>query len=68
MSKPLVEGVLRVRVYDVLRNAVEEGVRCGWNRAHKHTSGPTPEHVEEQIVQAVMNAVCEYFIFDDAPE
>lgn len=44
---------------------MEEGVAYGYQRAHKHTSTPTPEAVKEAIESAVMNALCEVIDFDD---
>ena len=45
--------------------AAEEGVTYGWRRAHKHIDTPDVESIEEQIVTAVLNEICEYFNFDD---
>ncbi len=56
---------MRVRSYDVLRRAVEEGIDCGWQRAHKHSDTPTADHIKDHIYGAVMNNIGEYFDFDD---
>ena len=63
-KRPVICG-LKVRAYPVLRRAVEEGVAYGWRRAHKHTDTPDPKAIEEQIVDAVLGEICEYFDFDD---
>ena len=55
---------LRLRAFPVLSRAVEEGVAYGWRRAHKHTDTPDPKAIEEQIVDAVLGEICEYFDFD----
>jgi hypothetical protein len=39
-TKRPVQGGMNVRAYPVLCRAVEEGVRYGWRRAHKHTNTP----------------------------
>jgi predicted Zn-dependent protease with MMP-like domain len=44
---------------------VEEGAAYGWRRAHKHTDTPGEEAIVDQIVQGILNEVCEYFDFDD---
>lgn len=64
-TKRTVTGGLRVRAYDVLRRAIEEGVEYGWRRAHKHTDTPDAEAIKDQIVTGILNEVCEYFDFDE---
>lgn len=56
-------AVVRLRAYDLMRRAVEDGTRYGLNRAHKHTSKPSREHVEECVVDAVMGALDEVIDF-----
>jgi hypothetical protein len=65
-AKRSVRGGMKIRAYLVLCRAVEEGVAYGWQRAHKHIDTPDAETIEEQIVTAVLNEVCQYFDFDDA--
>jgi hypothetical protein len=56
---------MKLRAYPVLRRAVEDGVAYGWRRAHKHSDAPGAETIDEQIVTAVLNEICQYFDFDD---
>lgn len=58
----------RVRAYPVLCHAVEEGVAYGWRRAHKHIDAPDAQTIEDQIVDAVLSEVCQYFDFDEDAE
>lgn len=67
-TKRPVRGGMKVRAYDVLRRAVEEGAEYGWRRAHKHTDTPDEETIKDQIVTAILNEICEYFDFDNEPE
>jgi len=64
-TKRPVRGGMRVRAYDVVRRAVEEGAAYGWRRAHKHTDAPGEDAIVDQIIQGVLNDVCEYFDVDD---
>jgi hypothetical protein len=61
---PVVGGV-RVRSYPVLARAVEEGVAYGWRWAHKHVDSPDEHTIKDQITQAVLNEICEYFDFHE---
>jgi len=63
-----VRGGTKVRAYPVFCRAVEEGVAYGSRRAHKHNDTPDAETIEEQIISAVLNEVCEYFDFDEHAE
>jgi hypothetical protein len=67
-AKRPVSGGMKVRAYPVLCRAVEKGVAYGWRRAHKHIDKPDAEMTEEQIVSAVLNEVCQYFVFDEQAE
>jgi len=49
----------------VLVDCVERAVVMGWNRAYKHSDTPTPNYVHEQIANAVLLEISEYFTFDD---
>jgi hypothetical protein len=57
---------MRVKEYTVLVDCVERAVVMGWNRAYKHSDTPTPNYVHEQIADAVLLEISEYFTFDDA--
>jgi hypothetical protein len=49
----------------ILEQAIEEGVRYGYKRAHKHIENPTEEQICEHIEEQVMSSLYEYFTFDD---
>lgn len=64
-DKPkVVGGKMRVKAYDVLSRALDEGIECGWRRAHKHNDKPSDEAVKESVEREVMNSICEFFEFD----
>jgi hypothetical protein len=64
-SKLPIDGRVRVRVYDVLSDAVEGAVTRGWYRAHKHTDAPGEDYVCNEIREAVMGALCDLLDFGD---
>lgn len=59
--KPALSGALKARTYDLLEEAIEDGVRAGIRRAHKHTDTPTQDSLEEHLAREVMSAIFERF-------
>lgn len=53
---------MRPKFYPVLERSIEEGVRLGLNRAHKHDPDPTIDNIVEQIQDAVLLVLSENFI------
>jgi len=49
----------------LLEMSIDEGVRTGFFRAHKHVEDPSPEAVIESIQEHVMSKMYEYFIFEE---
>ena len=49
----------------ILEMAIEEGVRRGYSRAHKHNEDPSEEVICETIEECVMSQIYEYFEFSD---
>lgn len=49
----------------ILEMAIEEGVRRGWQQAHKYVENPAPSAIMEHIDEAVMSQIYEYFSFDE---
>jgi hypothetical protein len=57
---------MRVKTYEVLSRAVEEGVMHGWRRAYKHTEAPNEQAVQQAVIEGAMEAICEVFSFYEA--
>ena len=58
---------MRAKEYDVLFMAVEQGVASGVRRAYKHTDSEWPtDDQQAAIVNGVMDAICEWFDFENA--
>jgi hypothetical protein len=66
--KSRIRSGVRVRTYDVLARAVEEGVAYGVRRAHKHHDQPSEEHVQDEVIRSVMVAIGEVLDFDEEPD
>jgi hypothetical protein len=57
--------MMKPKVYPLLERCVEDGINYGWNRAHKHSDEPDEAWIREQILQAVMNELSEWFDFEE---
>lgn len=56
---------LKVNVYLVLSECVQEGIEAGWNRAHKHTDTPSEQTIKGEIERYIMLNISEKFIFPE---
>ena len=50
---------LRLQTYHLMSDAVERGVQLGWTRAHKHTSMPSRETMEEAMSRSITELLSE---------
>ncbi len=57
---------MKPRSYSILARALEEGIDCGWNRAHKHVDNPSEETIKETIFDGIMEAITEVFDFQES--
>jgi hypothetical protein len=56
---------MKSRTYNLLSEAVEKGALTGVRRAFKHTDQPSHEQIAVNVEREIMNAICEWFCFDD---
>ena len=56
---------MKAKTRVILEMAIEQGVRRGWHRAHKHVENPTEGAIIERIEDAVMSQIYEYFTFEE---
>lgn len=56
---------MKPKIRVILEMAIENGVRRGYSRAHKHVENPTEGAIIEHIEDAVMAQIYEYFSFED---
>jgi hypothetical protein len=49
----------------VLETALEEGVRLGYNRAHKHVEKPSENAIIDTVVENDILCLDEWFDFED---
>jgi hypothetical protein len=54
---------VRVNPAELVRDAIERGVKYGWHRAHKHNEAPTPESIQNEISERVIDAIYEVLEF-----
>jgi hypothetical protein len=56
---------MKVKTLVILEQAIEEGVRRGWQRAHKHVENPNEGSIMAHLEECVMAQIYEYFTFED---
>jgi hypothetical protein len=56
---------MKPKFRNVLEMALEEGVRFGWNRAHKHNPEPDVDAAADAIVSEIMNSLDSWFNFEE---
>lgn len=56
---------IKVKLYNILADNVEDHILSGWNRAHKYTAYPTPEDIREHIFNDVTLGLTELIDFEE---
>jgi hypothetical protein len=56
---------MKPNAYLLLIRCIEDGIRLGYNRAHKHTDTPSEQTLKNEIENAITNEICEWFTFDE---
>ena len=56
---------MKPKLFVILELAIEEGVKRGWHKAHKHNEDPEDHVVMSAIETHVMSAIHDYFTFED---
>lgn len=55
---------MKVKMYTLIQQIVEQGIDAGYTRAHKHTDTPIEETIKHCIEQYIMQGFDEYFEFN----
>ena len=59
---------MKANEYNLIERCIEDGIRRGINRAHKHLNDseiPSRELLEQRIHESIMLEICEWFDFSD---
>lgn len=54
---------MRIKIYKLIEQIVEQGTDAGYHRAHKHTDTPNEETIKNCIEQYIMSGFDDYFEF-----
>lgn len=57
--------MMKPKFRNVLEMALEQGVRYGYNRAHKHVENPSEGAIIDSVVEGIMNSLYEWFDFEE---
>ena len=52
----------------VLEMCIDEGIKLGWNRAHKYSDEPTEQDIQHHIKSAIWGEIFEWFEFEGETE
>lgn len=52
---------MKAKEYALMQRCIEEGIQRGHTRAYKHTETPLKTHIENEIYEAIMAELCEWF-------
>jgi hypothetical protein len=55
---------MKPNYYLIISDCVEKGTALGYNRAFKHDPNPNEFFIKEQINDAIMQLISEYFFFE----
>jgi len=55
---------MKPKFYELLDKCIEDGINSGWQRAHKHIETPDAVWIKEQMHQAIMFEISEWFDFE----
>jgi hypothetical protein len=56
---------MKINTYKVLTDAIHAGIEYGYHRAYKYTDNPDKETFTNEIHNAILNEISEYFLFDE---
>lgn len=59
---------IKIKLYDLIERAVQDGIASGWHRAHKHTDNPTEHEIKKQIERGIMGELSDYIDFSPDAE
>lgn len=56
---------MKVKLYNIISDAIEKGIERGYRQAHKHTDTPDETYIKDRIHSEILNELCEYLDFED---
>jgi len=59
---------MKAKTYNILQDAIENGIDCGYRRAHKHTDDPSEAILKAEIDRAIWDSIHEVFTFEQEYE
>ena len=58
--------MMQPNTFRLLEQCIENGIELGLNRAYKHSDGmPSKQAIVEQVYQATLQELCEWFHFPE---
>jgi hypothetical protein len=65
MKNVKIKATVKIKAYNIISRAVEEGIDFGYRRAHKYTNTPSEDTIKDELEREIMNSLCEVLEFSD---
>lgn len=56
---------MKPKILPLLEQCIDDGIKRGWHRAHKHNDNPDEDAIMNEIALCVMGEIFEWFDFEE---
>lgn len=60
-----VKNTIKLNIYNILADKIEDGINWGWAHAHKHSDTPSEQTIKDYIHNDIMNSLSEVIDYGD---
>ena len=59
-----INNTIKLNTYNILSEAITQGINFGWLHAHKHSDTPSEDTIKDYIYNDIMNSLSEVIDYD----
>ena len=59
-----IKNTIKFNTYNILSEAITQGINWGWIHAHKHSNTPSEDTIKDYIYEDIMNSLSEIFNYE----